>query len=89
MDRRRLLDHIRLHVDAHMPDAGAPPERWERWMAGTYNLLAILGAMVGVEPGFEAGVARLFRHWQTAPADHTPPPLGAVDACRAISSEFK
>lgn len=89
MSRDRLLRHIQLHINNHMPNADAPKERWERWLAGTYNLLAILTEMVEVNPGFEVGVARLFRHWQTAPTDHTPPPKGTIEACRSISDLFK
>jgi hypothetical protein len=89
MDRDRLLRHIQLHVDRHMPNADAPVERWERWLAGTYNLLAILVSMVGCDPPHEVGVARLFRHWQTAAADHTPPPEGLMTVCRSMASVHK
>jgi hypothetical protein len=89
MDLDRLLRHVQLHVGAHMPNADAPRERWERWLAGTYNLLAILAATVQVDPGHEVGVARLFRHWETSPADHTPPPEGSVTLCRSICAAHK
>jgi hypothetical protein len=89
MDRDRLLRHIQLHVAAHMPNADAPRQRWERWLAGTYNLLAILASMTGCDPAHEVGVARLFRHWETAPTGHTPPPPGLVGVCRDISAAFK
>jgi hypothetical protein len=89
MDLDRLLRHVQLHVGKHMPNADAPTQRWERWLAGTYNLLAVLCTMVGKDPSHEVGIARLFRHWETAAADHTPPPKGAVLLCRDVSAKYK
>ncbi len=89
MTRDRLLRHLQLHVAAHMPNADAPPARWERWLAGTYNLLAILESMVRVDPAHAVGLARLYRHWETDPTNHTPPPTGLVAVCRKISETHK
>lgn len=89
MDLDRLLRHLQVHVASHMPNADAPVERWNRWLAGTYNLLAILCSMVKCDPSHEVGIARLFRHWETAAHDHTPPPNGLVSVCREISEVHK
>ncbi len=89
MDRSRLIEHLQLHVAAHMPNADAPQERWLQWMAGTYNLLGILSAMTGCHPGFELGVGRLFQKWRQHPFDHTPPPTGLVQVCRDIAEARK
>ncbi|RDJ35414.1 MAG: hypothetical protein DWQ19_11400 [Crenarchaeota archaeon] len=83
MDRSRLIEHLQIHIKDHMPDSDAHPDRWNQWLAGTYNLLAILSAMVGCNPSFELGVARLFRKWQQHPFDHTAPPK--VEIYREIS----
>jgi hypothetical protein len=74
MDMRRLMDHIQLHVGKHMPNHDAPPVRWEQWIAGTYNLLAILGSMTDIVAPHELGIELLYRKWASAPSDHTPPP---------------
>ena len=89
MDLDRLLRHIQLHVASHMPNVDAPKQRWERWLAGTYNLLAILSGITGCNPNYEMGIARLFRHWETSPNNHTPPPNGLVKICRTITSDHK
>lgn len=78
MDRRRTIEHIQAHVGQHMPNDDAPKERWEEWLAGTYNLLAILGVMVGSDPPYIVGADLLFRKWLKAPDDHTPPPERAT-----------
>lgn len=81
----RLMEHLQLHVQQHMPDADADQGRWLQWLAGTYNLLAILSEMVGCHPSFEIGVSRLFQKWRQHPFDHTPPPSGMVELCRSIA----
>lgn len=89
MDKDRLLRHLQLHINSHMPNADANKERWLRWIAGTYNLLGVLVGMTTAEPTFEHGVSRLFRHWETACFDHTPPPKGKIEICRSMSKVFK
>lgn len=74
MDKDRVMRHIQDHVRKHMPNADAPQERWEEWLGGAYNLLAIMGTMVGIDPKHEVGIDLLFRKWQSNPTDHTPPP---------------
>ena len=75
MDKDRVIRHIQAHVAKHMPNADAPVERWEEWLAGSYNLLAILGCMLGIDPKHTVGVDLLLRKYNSAPADHTPPPV--------------
>jgi hypothetical protein len=86
MDKSRLIEHIQLHVQKHMPNADAHQTRWLQWLAGTYNLLAILSAMVECHPDFDAGVAKLFQRWRQHPHDHTPPPAGMVGVARELHS---
>jgi len=78
MDRDRIIRHIQEHVGNHMPNHDAPEKRWVEWLGGCYNLLAILGFMVGCEPSFQTGFELLFRKWATEPHDHTPPPEHVV-----------
>ena len=82
MDRQRLLDHIKVHVEEHMPPINAPPARWTQWLTGTYNLLGILQQMTAGTPSFALGLDRLFRKWAKDPFNHTPPPSGMVDTVR-------
>lgn len=78
MDLDRIIDHVSEHASKHMPNKDAPAEQWADWMAGCYNLLAILGHMVGCNPSYVTGVDLLFRKWVSAPIDHTPPPQETV-----------
>ncbi len=89
MDLDRLLRHLQEHVASHMPDAEAHPQRWLQWLAGTYNLLGILSGMVGVNPTFEMGIARLFNKWRQHPFDHTPPPAGRLDEFKLLAEVGK
>lgn len=73
MDVERVMQHIQAHIGQHLPNADAPQERWKEWLGGAYNLLAILGTMVGIDPKHEVGVDLLFRKWASEPSDHTPP----------------
>lgn len=75
MNKSRTIAHLRKHVQDHMPDPGDNKEQWEEWLAGTYNLLAILGGMYGTDPPHELGVELLYRKWIKSPFDHTPPPV--------------
>lgn len=74
MDRDRIMRHLQAHIGQHMPNEDAPRERWEEWLAGSYNLLAILSTAVGINPHFAVGNELLLRKWLSAPTDHTPPP---------------
>jgi hypothetical protein len=74
MSTDRILRHLQEHVQSHIPDADAANERWEEWLAGTYNLLAILSTALGISPPFTLGSELLLRKWLSAPSDHTPPP---------------
>lgn len=75
MDGPRIIAHVRKHVQNHMPDEGDSKERWEEWLAGAYNLLAILGAKFETDPPHVLGIDLLHRKWLKAPCDHTPPPV--------------
>lgn len=74
MSRDRAMRHLQKHVARHMPDENATKERWEEWLGGTYNLLAILGCMIGIDPKHDVGVDLLFRKWVNDPTNYTPPP---------------
>ena len=74
MDKARVIKHIRAHVLKHMPEMRDSKKRWEAWLAGAYNLLAILGSMKGTDPPHELGIDLLHRKWIESPSDHTPPP---------------
>lgn len=74
MDRERIMRHIQAHVLNHMPNADAPRERMEEWLAGTYNLLAILTCALGIDPAHSIGVDLLMRKWVSDKNNHTPPP---------------
>lgn len=74
MSEKRAVAHIRRHVLKHMPDTKDSKDRWEEWLAGAYNLFAILGSILGIDPPHEIGVDLLYRKWLKAPFDYTPPP---------------
>lgn len=74
MDVDRILRHLQDHVGLHMPDEDAPQNRWEAWIAGTYNLLAILGCMKGIDPEHKVGINLLLKKWSENPINYTPPP---------------
>jgi hypothetical protein len=74
MNRDRIMRHVQLHVGNHMPNADATKERWEAWLAGTYNLLAILAANLGMDPPHAVGIDLLLRKYLADPMNHTPPP---------------
>lgn len=74
MDVKRTMKHLHKHMRNHIPDPDDSKERWEEWLAGAYNLLAILAAQKGVKPLHEQGVLLLYKKWLGAPGDHTPPP---------------
>lgn len=78
MDRKRIIAHVRKHILKHMPDEKDSPERWSEWLAGAYNLFAILGTMQGIDPSHEAGVDLLYRKWLKSPFDYTKPPVKTV-----------
>jgi hypothetical protein len=82
VDRQRIIDHIKVHVEQHMPPKDAPAQRWTQWLTGTYNLLGILQQLTAGTPTFALGLDRLFRKWAKDPFDHTPPPTGLVDTVR-------
>lgn len=89
MDLERLLVHLQAHVQNHIPNADANQHRWLQWLAGTYNLLGILSAMIGCGPTYEIGISRLFNKWRQHPFDHTPPPTGKVEIYRDLSDQGK
>ena len=72
---RGIMDHLQLHVGKHMPNHDAPKERWQAWLAGTYNLLAILAGMTGSITPYSLGNELLYRKWRKEPDDHMPPPI--------------
>ena len=74
MDMERAMRHLQKHVQSHMPNADAPEKRWEEWLAGSYNLLAILGCMVGIDPKHPVGIGCLMTKWLKEPTNYTPPP---------------
>lgn len=74
MNLDRTMRHVQAHIGQHMPDADADKDRWEEWLAGSYNLLAILSTELGINPPFTMGNELLLRKWLKAPSDHTPPP---------------
>jgi hypothetical protein len=74
MSAERAIKHLQRHVSKHIPDPKDAKERWEEWIAGTYNLLAIVGQTVNCADPHEVGVNLLFRKWVQSPFDHTPPP---------------
>jgi len=75
MDKDRAIAHVRKHILEHMPDVNDSKERWEEWLAGVHNLLAILGNLYEIAPPHELGIELLYRKWLKSPFDHTPPPI--------------
>lgn len=65
----RILVHLKEHVGGHLNQ-----KRFEEWLVGCYNLLAILGSMKGINPQYVLGVDLLYRKWLFDPNNHTPPP---------------
>ena len=73
----RVLRHIQKHASKDMPNADAPDWRWMEWIAGMYNLLAILQSMKSLIVPFSVGVRALNSQLHTRlknPRDYTPPP---------------
>jgi hypothetical protein len=87
MSTDRVLRHLQLHVRQHVPDADAPKERWLEWLGGTYNLLAILCASVGVEPSYDMGISLLLGKFNDDPTNHTPPPLSLAEIASMLPED--
>jgi hypothetical protein len=79
MNLDRVMAHVKVHMANHMPAGDASPERWTEWLAGCYNLLAILGGTINIDPAYAVGANMLFRKWMQEPESHTPPPLQIVE----------
>jgi len=71
MSADRALVHLKNHVGGHLN-----PNRFVEWLAGCYNLLAILGCIQGIDPQYLVGVDLLYRKWLSNPNNYTPPPVG-------------
>ena len=81
MTKKRALAHLRKHVGGHLD-----PKRFEEWLAGCYNLLAILSSMYGMDPKHIVGADLLYRKWLSDPTNHTPPPKKQTKKVRRASS---
>lgn len=65
----RALTHLKKHISSHFDST-----RFEEWLAGCYNLLAIVSCIRGTNPQYIIGADLLFRKWLSDPTNHTPPP---------------
>ena len=74
MDTDRVIRHIQHHIANHMPNEDATQSRWEEWLSGTYNLMAILCASLGIEPTYEYGLSKLLEKHEENRNNTTPPP---------------
>ena len=74
MSSDRAVQHLISHITKHRPDKNDKIGRWEEWLGGAYNLLAIVAAIHGLDPSYKIGVNLLFRKWEYSKTDHTPPP---------------
>lgn len=69
MTSDRALAHLKKHIGTHLD-----PARFEEWLAGCYNLLAIIGCIRGTDPQHLIGTDLLYRKWLSNPTNYTPPP---------------
>lgn len=92
MDLERAMVHLQKHVGMHIPSIEKGEaidfDRLQEWMAGCYNLLAIIGAMAGIDPKHEMGLDLLLRKWQSNKSDHTPPPKQLISKYRDAFRQF-
>lgn len=70
MTVNRTLAHLKKHIGDHLDE-----DRFEEWLAGCYNLLAIVGYMRRINPQYIIGTDLLYRKWLSDPDNHTPPPI--------------
>ena len=82
VDRQRVIDHLKLHFNQHLPPVNAPVQWWTQWLTGTYNLLGILQQLTDSSSTYTLGLDRLFKKWAKDASNHTPPPSGLVDTIR-------